>query len=97
MPVMPDVEKVEITLSSELLRKIRDEAERRGTDAGLVIMEAVAEKAARLDRKIREDRTFDEILAPVDEYNRQMGYTEGEIKELIDAELAAFRREVNAK
>ncbi len=41
----------------------------------------------------RADATFAEILAPVHEYSREHGYTEEELDEFVEAEVAAYRAE----
>ena len=43
------------------------------------------------------EMTFAEILAPVHEYSRQQGYTDEEIGEFVDAEVAAYRAERRAR
>ena len=41
--------------------------------------------------------TLQEILAPVHEYSREQGYTEAEIGEFVDDEVAAYRAERRAR
>ena len=90
------LETIEIKLPADILRKFRDEATRRGTDADAVMTEALTERAAQIEEKPHPGMTFREIFAPVHEQVRQLGWTEEDVEAFVDAEMAAYHAEKRA-
>jgi metal-responsive CopG/Arc/MetJ family transcriptional regulator len=83
-------------IPDDLLRRLDEKAKEHGSDRNGYIREIIEEKL-KLERTPSPDMTFAEILAPIHEYSRKMGYTDKELKEFALAEVAAYRAEKRAK
>ena len=59
--------------------------------------EAFLKKLVTDHLPVNVGKTFAEILAPVHAYSQAQGYTEEEIGDFVDAEIAAYRTERRAK
>ena len=58
---------------------------------------ALAKKLVTTHLPPSTEATFAEILAPVHQYSREQGYTEEEIGDFVDAEIADYRAERRAR
>lgn len=91
--ISPTLEAIEIKLPVDLLKKIRAEARRRGTNPDAVIAEAASEKVARIEQSPHAGMTFREILAPLAEDFEKTGMTDDELGDWIDSEIETHRAE----
>jgi nitroimidazol reductase NimA-like FMN-containing flavoprotein (pyridoxamine 5'-phosphate oxidase superfamily) len=89
-----------LDLTSEEANRV-EEAQRQGMDLATLFRDVIAKlPAAEVqpdEEKLHPGMTFAEILAPVHEHIRNMGYTDEEIGDFVDAEIRAYRAERRGK
>lgn len=88
---------IEITgVPDDLLKRLDESVQKHGGDRNGHIRELI-ERGLKLEQAPHAGMTFAELLAPVHEYSRRMGYTDEEIGDFADAEISAYRAERRAR
>lgn len=86
MPVIIDFGMtITIDISKDLESRLKLKARTDGKDLAGFVKEMVEREA--------KEPTWNELVAPYHEQTRKLGFTESELDEIIDTELAAVRRE----
>ncbi len=89
-----------LDLTPEEVSRI-EKAQRQGMDLATLFRDVISQlPAAEIpphEGKPHPGMTFAEILAPVHEHTRKMGYTDEEIGDFVDAEVKAYRTERRAR
>lgn len=75
---------ITIELPAKTERVLRKRAKRRGVELGAFVEDL-------LNREV--DLSFEELVRPIQEQTRRLRLTAKDIEELVDAEVAAVRRE----
>ena len=73
-----------IELAKETERVLRQRAERRGKKVNDYVEELLEREA---------ESSFEELVRPIHEETRKLGLTVKDIEELVDSEVAEYRRE----
>jgi hypothetical protein len=78
--------RVEVELSAQELRQLDERARQAGTGRAEYISHLIRQSLdlAPGDETLHPDMTFAEILAPVHDYSRKMGYTEEELDAVFE-------------
>jgi hypothetical protein len=82
---------ISITLTPDQERTLEELARQHGKDPSVYVNDLVVAYLSEVRSK--EEKTFEEILAPIWEGWRQSGMTEEEIDDLFGQELQEVRRE----
>jgi len=76
---------ITIDISKEAEEKLKERARKTGKELPKFVGDLVEREARHPD--------LEELLAPIHEQTRRLGLSEQEIEELVDTEVAAYRRE----
>ena len=84
---------IEITgISDDLLERLDASVLMHGGDRSEYIRKLI-ERGLEEEQALHAQMIIAEILSPVHEYSRRMGYTDDELGEFVDTEIEAYRVE----
>ncbi len=87
-----------MSITIELPKSTEAELRKKAKSKGQEIDEFVRGLVERELREARNnDLSWDELVAPIHAQTRRLGLSEKDVEELVDSEIAAYRREKRLK